>query len=173
MKATLERLRRRREEEGREGGFTLIELLIVIVILAILAAIVVFAVQNLTGQSAIAACRSDYKTVEVAAETYKAQTSVYPGGTLPGGDTATASTETTDTSTGIKDLLGTVALADGTTVGPWLKDVPYNPNHYQIQMNGTGDGVITVWTTAATPTQIEGKGDTAPSNSIQDCTGVS
>ena len=55
MQASLERLRQRREE-GREGGFTLIELLIVIVILSILAAIVVFAVQNLTSQSAIASC---------------------------------------------------------------------------------------------------------------------
>jgi general secretion pathway protein G len=76
MKSTLERLRQRREEV--EGGFTLIELLIVIVILGILAAIVVFAVQNLTGQSASAACKTDVKTVESAAEVYKAQTGAYP-----------------------------------------------------------------------------------------------
>src|SRR5262245_21559667 len=77
MQATLERLRQRREERGDEGGFTLIELLIVIVILGILAAIVVFAVQNLTSQSAKASCGSDYKTVETAMETYKAQVGHY------------------------------------------------------------------------------------------------
>jgi len=100
MQATLERLRQRREEEGHEGGFTLIELLIVIVILAILAAIVVFAVQNLSGQSAKAACQSDYKTIETALEAYKAQTGAYP-----------------TTAQGIAALNGT---ADG--AGPWLKD---------------------------------------------------
>ncbi len=100
MQASLERLRQRREE-GREGGFTLIELLIVIVILAILAAIVVFAVQNLTGQSAKAACQSDYKTAEVALETYKAQVGSYP---------ATLS------------LLNGTQSVGGTVEGPWLKD---------------------------------------------------
>ena len=85
---------------NRQKGFTLIELLIVIVILAILAAIVVFAVQNLGGQSARAACQSDYKTVETALEAYKAQTGAYP-----------------TTALGLPALNGT---ADG--AGPWLKD---------------------------------------------------
>jgi prepilin-type N-terminal cleavage/methylation domain-containing protein len=76
MKATVQRLRQRRD--NGEGGFTLIELLIVIVVLGILAAIVVFAVQNLTGTSAQASCKTDYKSVETAAEAYKAQTSAYP-----------------------------------------------------------------------------------------------
>jgi general secretion pathway protein G len=78
MKATLERLRQRRDERGDEGGFTLIELLIVVVILGILAAIVVFAVQNFTGTSAQASCKTDYKSVETAAEAYKANTGIYP-----------------------------------------------------------------------------------------------
>src|ERR1700758_3177803 len=76
VQATLERLRERREQRGDEGGFTLIELLIVVVILGILAAIVVFAVQNLTGSAAKSSCGADYKTVETAAEAYKAQEGV-------------------------------------------------------------------------------------------------
>jgi general secretion pathway protein G len=177
MQASLERLRQRRAEGSREGGFTLIELLIVIVILAILAGIVVFAVQKLTTQSAVASCNSDYKTVEVAAETYNAEVGVYPNKAVPAGETLTPSTEATNTSAGIKDLLGTVQLASGTTVGPWLKDVPYNGSHYQIQMNGTGDGVITVWNTATSPVQLAPGGVVSASNTatntISDCAGVS
>jgi general secretion pathway protein G len=63
----------RRADKEDEGGFTLIELLIVVVVLGILAAIVVFAVQNLTGQSAQAACKSDGKTVETGLEAQRAQ----------------------------------------------------------------------------------------------------
>ena len=120
MQASLERLRQRREELGDEGGFTLIELLIVIVILGVLAAIVVFAVQGLTGQSAQAACQAEYKTVETALETYKAQVGNYP---------TTFAALQTNNVTGI----------GGTAVGPWLKDAPptskgtgpgMNPNYW-------------------------------------------
>jgi type II secretion system protein G len=110
MQATLERLRARRDEMGDEGGFTLIELLIVIVILGILAAIVVFAVQNLTGQSAAAGCQSQYKTVETAMEAYKAQVGSYPAAD-GAGNFFTA-------------LTGTAKGLDGNTDGPWLKDLP-------------------------------------------------
>jgi len=106
MRATLERLRQRRENTEDEGGFTLIELLIVIVILGVLAAIVVFAVENLTGQSQVAACQSQYKTVETAAEAYKAETGAYP----------TTITALGSTATGGNGFSG--------TEGPWLKDLP-------------------------------------------------
>jgi type II secretion system protein G len=129
MEASLKRLRQRREELGDEGGFTLIELLIVIVILGILAAIVVFAVQNLTGQSASAACQSEFKTVETALESYKAQMGAYPAN--------------------FDALLTTQNNAvGGGTAGPWLKDaVPttnagngtgVNPN-YWFSLDGSGN----------------------------------
>jgi general secretion pathway protein G len=155
MQASLERLRRRHEEG--EGGFTLIELLIVIVILAILAAIVVFAVQNLSSQSATAACQSDYKTVETASEMYKAQVGVYPGGTVPTGLTATplaataSMTAADETAGGDLALMGTVTEGS-TTLGPWLKDYPLNGTHYQIQVSNDGKDTIQVYDAAGTAT---------------------
>jgi type II secretion system protein G len=129
MEASLKRLRRRREELEDEGGFTLIELLIVIVILGILAAIVVFAVQNLTGQSATAACQAEYKTVETALESYKAQMGQYP-------TTFDALTSTASGAVG------------GGTAGPWLKDsVPTNStdnSNYWFSLDAGGGGTITV-----------------------------
>ncbi len=59
------RLKNRSAVEVDDTGFTLIELLIVIVVLGILAAIVVFALNGVTGQSAAAACQSDAKTVGI------------------------------------------------------------------------------------------------------------
>jgi prepilin-type N-terminal cleavage/methylation domain-containing protein len=61
---------RRKGEEVVESGFTLIELLVVIVVLGILAATVVFALSGVTGQSAVAACNSDAKTIDVAVQAY-------------------------------------------------------------------------------------------------------
>ena len=116
MQDTIARLRRRQSVlKDREAGFTLIELLIVIVILGILAAIVVFAVQNLTGSSAAASCQSDYKTVEVAAEAYNAQVGHYPAQ--------------------VSDLMTPV---NGN--GPWLKELPGNTSHYTMQFGAAPSG---------------------------------
>ena len=62
---------RRRRAAGEEFGFTLIELLIVIVVLGILAATVIFALSGVTSSSAVAACNSDAKSVEVAVAAYR------------------------------------------------------------------------------------------------------
>jgi prepilin-type N-terminal cleavage/methylation domain-containing protein len=68
----------RRQDGETESGFTLIELLIVIVVLGILAAIVVFSLSGVSGQSKAAACTSDGKSIEVAADAYQATTGNYP-----------------------------------------------------------------------------------------------
>jgi general secretion pathway protein G len=144
MQNTIDRLRARRANlEDREGGFTLIELLIVIVILGILAAIVVFAVQNLTGQSAKASCGSDFKTVETAMETYKAQVGHYPqvgdaAQNSPTDNTAVvlaasaAGSGTVAANNGLSALYSAQTGVDGSQVGPWLKDVPKNGSLYTV-----------------------------------------
>jgi len=64
----------------KEDGFTLIELLIVIVILGVLAGVVVFAVSGISDRGAVAACKAEKKTVQVAVEAYYAKTTpgAYP-----------------------------------------------------------------------------------------------
>jgi general secretion pathway protein G len=77
-----ERSRRVLQERASDNeiGFTLIELLIVIVVLGILAGVTVFALGGVTSQSAVASCKADAKSVEVAVEAYRAQTGSYPAG---------------------------------------------------------------------------------------------
>ena len=70
---------RRKSGESSECGFTLIELLIVIIVLGILAAIVIFSLTGVTGQSKPAACTTDAKTVEIAADAYQAENRHLPG----------------------------------------------------------------------------------------------
>ena len=65
--------RRIREVKRDQSGFTLIELLIVIVILGVLAAIVVFAVSAFNKNGQQAACKADFKNVEIADEAYFAK----------------------------------------------------------------------------------------------------
>jgi prepilin-type N-terminal cleavage/methylation domain-containing protein len=70
-------LRRVRKVKEDQSGFTLVELLIVIVILGILAAIVVFAVSAFNKNGQAAACKADFKSVEIADEAYFAKNQAY------------------------------------------------------------------------------------------------
>lgn len=66
-----------RNARQSESGFTLVELLMVIVILGVLSGIAVFAVSGITDKGEVSACKTDVKTVSVAAEAFYAQNGTY------------------------------------------------------------------------------------------------
>ncbi|HXN58944.1 MAG TPA: prepilin-type N-terminal cleavage/methylation domain-containing protein [Acidimicrobiales bacterium] len=107
---------RRRRAAGEEVGFTLIELLIVIVVLGILAATVIFALSGVTSSSAVAACNSDAKSVEVAVQAYRA---------YPGNNNAWPANQ--------------AALTGSANGGPYLQSWPSNTGHYVISIDGSGN----------------------------------
>jgi general secretion pathway protein G len=168
MQATLERLRMRREEMGDEGGFTLIELLIVIVILGILAAIVVFAVQNLTGSSAQSACKSDFKTVETGIEAFNAQNGHYPTNVTDAGTPGSAAPYAAPTgfTVAATNLVGALMTAQPNGTGQTLRDFPGNGSHYQIAVLAGGKEQVLTPAGATVPA-AGGTGTAA------DCTSVS
>lgn len=111
-------MERRKSGEG-EYGFTLIELLIVIIVLGILAAIVVFSLSGVSGESKTAACTTDAKSVEVAADAYLAATGNWPTGIttqLVGSYLHTAPLETNGykITLGGKDVVDVAVPATGT-----------------------------------------------------------
>jgi general secretion pathway protein G len=143
------------EPDSRQRGFTLIELLIVVVILGILAGIAVFAVQGMTSNSVQQACRADFKSVEVAIESYKAQEGFYP---------------TASSGHGISGSDAVPGLLQGDpgppALGPWLRDTPTNGNHYRIEADTLGNGTVQVW-------KADGSGKIGTSGTIADCGQVS
>lgn len=137
----------RLKEKRNEGGFTLIELLIVIIILAILAAIVVFAVGSTSSNAKVSSCNADAKSVETAAEAYKAQNGSFAAAI----DALTSSNVTT---------------IDGAAVtnGPWLRAVP--------RANTSDDGYSIVYASGNVSVVVHGAGTTNFDSASNPCDGV-
>jgi prepilin-type N-terminal cleavage/methylation domain-containing protein len=141
---------RRNDEKTSEKGFTLIELLIVIVVLGILAAIVIFSLSGVTGTSAVAACKSDAKTVETAVSAYQAQN---PSATMP------------DISgTGVATSAG--APATNPLVPNYLHTWPSADSNapYSISYNASGS--------APTGVLVTSGGNTVSADNSSECTGA-
>jgi prepilin-type N-terminal cleavage/methylation domain-containing protein len=154
------------QARNRASGFTLVEVLIVLVIAAVLSAIVVFAVQDVSHETAVASCQSDFKTVESATETFDAQMGAYPGGPYSVGVALTPASGTApENDPGILDLLGTATTGTG-MVGPWLKDYPEGSGHYQFKVSTDGKGTVSV-SGSATASQRP------PTSTPADCAAVS
>jgi prepilin-type N-terminal cleavage/methylation domain-containing protein len=116
--------------EMDESGFTLIELLIVIVVLGILAGVVIFALGGVTGQSAVAACKSDGATVSTALAAFNTDNPSFAG-----------------TSNYLQaDLLPASGggTASGVVGGPFLQSWPSNGTHYAFTLSTTGELMLAV-----------------------------
>ncbi len=109
--------KRRESGDASESGFTLIELLIVIVVLGILAAIVVFSLTGVSGQSKQAACTSDAKSVEIAADAYQAAKGTYPAsvGVLVGSYLHSAPGSGNGYTIGLDTATDSVSITNNTT----------------------------------------------------------
>jgi general secretion pathway protein G len=152
-------MRRADFERSRQEGFTLIELLIVIIIMGILAAVVIFALGGVTGSSAIAACNTDVKTVEVGVAAYAAQNN----GAVPADTTAAVTTPLTLANSAIGQL------TSGTN--PALRSWPNNDSHYYVGLGETATytgatGVIQYETSKGVITNVTPAGVTITNGTV-------
>lgn len=108
----------RRKGTRPSGGFTLVEVLIVVVILGVLAAIVVPQFVSAASESRDNAIRMDLHRMRIQMELYKEHHNGYP--TLAG--FVVQMTGTTDASG------NAVAPATPGAFGPYIREVPLNPN---------------------------------------------
>jgi len=63
-----------------DRGFTLLELLLTVILLAILATIVVYSVGDTRADAVNSICRTDVRSISLAAEAYYTHGSAFPGG---------------------------------------------------------------------------------------------
>jgi general secretion pathway protein G len=150
-------IRARVRDDNDEQGFTLIELLIVIVVLGILAAVTVFGLSGTASQSAVAACKSDARTVEVAVDAFHANSSTGAWPLVP------------------TDLTNPAAIPVAQNAGqpagvqPYLRSVP-SSSHYTIALGGTGQVLITPTNGKAAQTDFDNPPPDAAGNICQSVT---
>jgi prepilin-type N-terminal cleavage/methylation domain-containing protein len=132
-------------QSARERGFTLIELLIVIVILAVLSGITVFAVSNFTSSGTDSACQADYKTVQVAVETFKSQENSYPNSSNPNQAWMAQSPYSSyDAVPALQAKDPGPPTGNIAGLGPWLLGPTTNGHHYRIEAALDGSGTVKV-----------------------------
>ena len=130
--------------ENNEEGFTLIELLIVVVVLGVLAAVTVFGLSGSASKSAVAACKADARTTEVAIDAYHTSS---PTGVWPVA-LADLTAPTPNNSATPPQPTGWGAAGQPPTPPPFLRTAPGNPPHYSIGLSPATDGTTHVMVTA-------------------------